>query len=297
MNTRRHFLATTTLAGAHLIAGENETSDSFSFGLMADCQYVDAPNKGKRHFRKSPSKLSEAVEHFNKAPLDFSLHLGDFIDRDIRSFDPLNQIVKSLKKPLHHLLGNHDFKVAKEDKSSVPKRLGLTKSYYSFLKKGCRFIILDTTSLSTYRYPKGSKEHQAATAEFERLTAQNKPNARPWNSGVDPVQMKWLESELKDAQAKKQRVIVGGHHVIVPYLGLSAWNSAELQKLFTTYGVKVYLNGHNHAGSYNFEEGVHYLNLHGMVDTEKNSFALATLHPDRLVVQGFGRQKSHELKL
>ena len=60
---------------------------------------------------------------------------------------------------------------------------------------------------------------------------------------------------------------------------------------------KLYLNGHNHAGHYEDSEGLHYLTLDGMVETEKeNAFGYADLYADRLEITGFGRQESHTLK-
>ena len=58
-----------------------------------------------------------------------------------------------------------------------------------------------------------------------------------------------------------------------------------------------YLNGHNHAGNYGQLNGIHYLTLKGMVDTEKTSYAVIEVYTDRLVVKGFGRETERELPL
>ena len=56
-----------------------------------------------------------------------------------------------------------------------------------------------------------------------------------------------------------------------------------------------YLNGHNHAGNYGQLNGIHYLTLKGMVDTEKTSYCgHRGLCTDRLVVKGFGRETERE---
>ncbi|MGC6427741.1 MAG: metallophosphoesterase [Akkermansiaceae bacterium] len=295
MVDRRRFIATSALAGSSLAAAGQP--ERFQFGLMTDCQYADLPDKGRRHFRKSPKKLAEAIAEFNQHPIAFSLHLGDFIERDFSSFEDLAPIAASHKAPLHHLLGNHDFDVAPDRKPLVPAALGLKKDYSAFTANGFRFILLDTTAMGTYRYPKNSPARKKALRELQRLKEKKSPNAAPWNSSLDPVQLVWLEKELQVARTAKQSIIVCGHHPVVPLEAHTLWNHQILIQLFEKYRVSVYLNGHNHRGSYHHKNGTHYLNLHGMVETDRNAFSLATLRPDYLEIKGFGRQKSFELAI
>ena len=295
MGSRRKFIATSALASAHLAAAEK--SVPFQFGLMADCQYADLPNSGRRHFRKSPKKLAEAIAELNRHPVAFSLHLGDFIEADFSSFADLAPIAAQHKAPLHHVLGNHDFDVAPDKKPQVPAALGLKKSYSAFTANGVRFILLDTTAMGTYRHPKDSPEHKKAQEELKRLQDKKSPNAARWNSGLDDGQVIWLESELKAARAAKQRIIVCGHHPIVPFESHTMWNHQVLVDLFEKYRVNIYLNGHNHRGNYRLKNGTHYLNLRGMVETDKNAFGLAILRSDYLEITGHGRQKSFKLAL
>ncbi len=270
----------------------------FSFGLMADCQYVDADPKGSRFYRESPRKLEEAITELNHHDLAFSFHLGDFIDRDLASFDDLSPIATKLRSELFHALGNHDFDVPDEAKAGIPARLGLNRGYYSFSKDGFRFIVIDTTEVSNYRHPKNSRETRLATAEMERYKAAKSVAAKPWNSRPGDDQIKWLEAELEAASSAEETVLVLGHHPIIPTTGHSVWNATELDAILQRHTcAKLYLNGHNHAGLYAESEGLHYLTLDGMVETkEENAFAYADLYADRLEITGFGRQESHVLK-
>lgn len=58
----------------------------FAFGLVADIQYAckdDKHSEGRcQRYREVPSKLTEAVDHWQKSPcdLEFVLSLGDIID-------------------------------------------------------------------------------------------------------------------------------------------------------------------------------------------------------------------------
>ena len=57
-----------------------------------------------------------------------------------------------------------------------------------------------------------------------------------------------------------------------------------------------YINGHDHKGSYQEKNSIHYLTLQGMVETKKeNSFFIIDLYPDRLQLKGFGRETSRTL--
>lgn len=301
MKSRRKFLTTTagtTLSlGAHLSAVAKE-SPIFSFGLMADCQYADADTRGSRFYRESPRKLAAAIEELNQHELAFTFHLGDFIDRDFSSFDVLEPIAGNLKSKLYHALGNHDFDVKNEEKAKVPAKLGLKKDYYSLRKEGFRFIMIDTTDVSTYRHPGGTGENAAATAELKKFIKEKVPGSKPWNGRPGEKQLIWLKSELEAAAVDKETVILLGHHPILPNEAHAIWNAPEVDRLLQAHpNAKLYLNGHNHAGHYINSDGFHYLTLDGMLETkDTNAFSFANVYADRLEITGFGRQESHTLK-
>ena len=81
----------------------------FAFGAIADCQYCADPGRGARKYALSEDKLTKCVTHLNTMDLEYVVHLGDFIDRDFKSFDVVGPIYKKLKMPKYHVLGNHDF--------------------------------------------------------------------------------------------------------------------------------------------------------------------------------------------
>ncbi|HIG83353.1 MAG TPA: hypothetical protein EYQ23_04720, partial [Verrucomicrobiales bacterium] len=70
----------------------------FRFGAVADCQYCNQTS-GVRKYSLSPQKLRDCVEHYNKLDLAFVIHLGDFIDRDFKSFATVTPIYNRLKAP------------------------------------------------------------------------------------------------------------------------------------------------------------------------------------------------------
>ena len=261
---------------------------------MADCQYADADPAGTRFYRESSGKLAEAVTELNKHDLAFTCHLGDFIDRDFTSFADLRPIAARLRSKLHHVLGNHDFDVEESLRAKVPAELGLTTgTYYAIRRAGFRFLFLDTTEVSTYRYPAKDARTAMAREELRSLSMSGKSFAQSWNSRAGDKQLSWLSGQLKEASSAGESVLAFGHHPILPEEVPCTWNCAVLHKLLSKFPCcKAYFNGHRHTGGYALKDGMHYLTLHGMLDTRDNAFSHARLHRSHLEIRGFGRQPS-----
>lgn len=282
--------------------GKNESKNEypeFEIGVMADCQYCYCEPTEVRFYKKSADRLREAVRTLNRQRLDYTVHLGDFIDKDFSSFDTLTPIWSSLKADRYHVLGNHDFSVADSLKHLVFEKMELQDRYYSIVKKNWRFIILDGNDLSVHGALTETKKQQTDSL-FKLLADKNLPNVEPWNGGLGAAQLQWVENELQKATANKERV---GFYCHFPVLGISErhnlWNYKQLLALIDKYDcVKFYFNGHNHAGGYVEKEGVHYVNFKGMVDTnDSTSFATVAFKKDSLFIKGYGRELNRSLKI
>jgi manganese-dependent ADP-ribose/CDP-alcohol diphosphatase len=268
-------------------------SPLFRFGAVADCQYCEATSKNRK-YNLSPKKLTACVQHYNKQELSFVVHLGDFIDRDFESFDKVVPIYNRLKAPHYHVLGNHDFSVVDDKKLLVPAKLGLKQRYYDFARNGWRFIVIDGNDVSLYAWPKGDPRTKAAAEYYKSL----KPRPPSWNGALGYEQLKWIEAKLQAATKAKERVIFFCHFPVYPKNNHNLWNAGSLTELLSRYPcVAAYVNGHNHAGNYGQSDGIHYLTLKGMVDTEQSSYSVIEVYADRLVVKGFGRETNRDLAL
>ena len=270
----------------------------FSIGLVADAQYADVPDKGTRFYRASIGKLGAAVEHFNRTDLAFCVHLGDLIDREWRSFDEITRPLSASRHRWHQLLGNHDFDVLDTEKPRVPERLGMKWRYGAFDHGGLRFVVLDTNDVSTYAHPAGAPERAAAERELARLQAAKVRQAKPWNGGVGVEQLAWFDRELTAARKNGQRVIVFAHHPVWPDNDHNVWNAPEVLTVLDRHPhVVAWLNGHNHAGAFGERNGVSFVTLKGMVETAATTaYAITRFLPDRLILEGQGREPSRELK-
>ena len=64
------------------------------FGVVPDVQYCDCEINGTRYYRNSVSKLIDASQVLNQENVDFTVQLGDLIDRDLQSFSTILPIFK-----------------------------------------------------------------------------------------------------------------------------------------------------------------------------------------------------------
>jgi predicted phosphodiesterase len=267
-------------------------------GVFADCQYCDCETAGTRFYRNSLQKLDDCINQFNgNKELDFVVGLGDLIDRNISNFDSVNSILSKSKKEVYHVIGNHDLSVDKSQFENVPGKLNLNETWYSFSKKDWRFIFLNGNEITFH------SNNNEIVKEAEEITSklkdEGKPNYHDWNGGIGSTQMNWLEEELQNASDKKQKVAVFCHYPLLPFEAHALWNSEEVLAVLSKFScVKVYLNGHNHAGNYVFQNGIHFLNLKGMVETEtENAFSVITFSDEKIEIEGFGREESRNLLL
>ncbi len=278
---------------------DNTEYPEFQIGVVADCQYCYCEPTAVRFYKESPDRLCEAVGILNKQPLDFTVHLGDFIDKDFSSFDTITLIWKSLKSNKYHVLGNHDFSVADSLKHLVFEKMGIKDRYYSIVKNKWRFIVLDGNDLSVHGALTEAKKQQTDSL-FNLLADKNMPNLESWNGGLSTEQLQWVDGELQQATANKERV---GFYCHFPVLGISdhhnLWNYRQLLSIIDKYDcVKFYFNGHNHVGGYVEKDGVHFLNFKGMVNTkDTTSFATVVFRKDSLFVKGYGREIDRSLKI
>jgi manganese-dependent ADP-ribose/CDP-alcohol diphosphatase len=272
------------------------TGAQMRFGVFADCQYCDCETMNNRFYRNSLLKLEDAITHFNQnEKLQFVVNLGDLIDRDIESFNPVNSILEKSEKPVFHVIGNHDLEVEKEQLKFVPEKMGMRELYYSFEKQNWKFIFLNGNGISFLSTdPETVKQAEKMT---QKLQAEGQPNFHSWNGGIDSGQLSWLNSQLKNAENKGKKVAIFCHYPLLPLESHTLWNSEEVISILEHYScVKLWMNGHNHAGNYAFQNGIHFINLKGMVESEtENAFAEVTLNENAIEIKGFGSEKMRTL--
>ncbi|MBN1457033.1 MAG: metallophosphoesterase [Sedimentisphaerales bacterium] len=275
----------------------------FTFGIISDVQYTGSMDQELGKNRKSIDTLKKTVDRFNgKEMIDgasyigksrnpsFIVQLGDIIEGGPNAEKDLDQVLKVLKKARakrYHVLGNHDFNGM--DRALLMKKLGMKKAYYDFKKGKIRFVVLDTNEISLNGgWPETSANYILAKDMLEKAKQQNAPNAAEWNGAIGDQQKQWLKDVLTDAQENKQKVVVFGHHPLLPEDDkYTLWNADDITGILESYDcVVAYLNGHRHKDGYLFRNGVCYVTIEGLVEAEnKDVYAVVWVYADRLLIE------------
>jgi len=283
--------------GPSLLDPPEKEEPLFSFGAVSDVQYTDARSRGRRQYRDSLRKLRECVEALNRQDLAFVIQLGDLIDRDFDDYHAILPIFRQLTARRYHVLGNHDFARDEEKGTRAWEHLKMPARYYDFGVKGWRFVVLDGNDISLRSAEEGSTEYDRALAILNELKSRGLKSGYGYNGAISRKQINWLRSTLERACQREEKVILFCHHPLrhYPFGPLShnhnLWNGQEIACLIESYPcVVAYLNGHNHGGNYYVRNGVHYLNLRGMVEAEENAYCTVRVLQDYLKVEGHGKE-------
>lgn len=273
-----------------------EQKPLFSFGIIADVQFCDCDPAGSRYYRNSTGKLREALNTLSGSKPEFVINLGDLIDRDIKSFVKVTDIIDSSGLKMWHVTGNHDYSVEPRYKKRLPLPLPSGDGYYSFVHMGFRFIALNGNDMSTYA--SGNNKTIKEAAEYIRVLKESGSlNALDWNGGLGTRQLDWLKRELDISALANEKVILLCHFPAFPDNRHNLLNYREVLSLLKNYShISAWLNGHNHAGNYGNFNRIHFVTFKGMVETEDTgSFALVEVYPNKIWIRGSGREKSQIL--
>jgi 3',5'-cyclic AMP phosphodiesterase CpdA len=265
------------------------------FGLIADIQYGDLPDRERCRFREVPARLARVVAALNDARLDFVVQLGDVIDgrgeaADMHAdLDVVLDLLGGLDAPLVHVLGNHGLHLPRAE---LCARLGLDAPRRRFDAGGARFLVLDSMELSIQGHPPGHPRAREAAAWLAAHPRAEFPEANEWNGGLGAEQRAWLARELADAAVAGLPVVALAHH---PLLGEAsaahyrAWDHAETLAVLDAYpALRAWINGHYHPGGHAARAGVWHWTLRGLVEEE--AAAWVELEPGGLRVHGIGSE-------
>jgi hypothetical protein len=272
-----------------------EQKPLFSFGIVADVQYCDCDTYNTRFYRNSPAKLKDAVEDLKADSPAFIINLGDLIDRDFESFDPVLKILDAVGIKVYHTLGNHDYTVNAGDARKVARITESDKGYYSFTHEGFRFIILNGNEVA--KYAPTAAGRKAGIQLLEELKASDAINAMDWNGATGSTQLEWFRKELMASHKADEKVFVICHFPVWPVGTHNLLNSGEVLGILSEYNhIIAWFNGHNHDGGYGNYNMIHFVTFRGMLETAtESSYALVEVYNNKLWIRGSGREKSQIL--
>ena len=274
-----------------------DDSSNLKFGLFADTQYADCPSDSKRFYREALQKLDTCVRCFNEENVQFSINLGDIIDRKNSDLNTIKSYLCQLKNDVYHITGNHDYKEV-TDNSVLYRQLGMPSEYYSFKKGNWVFIMLNTNDVAAYANVKGTEKEQELTKMQEKVKQTGGKQGHRWNGGIGRTQMEWLDNLLTDCGKNKNNVLVFSHHPFYPSSEFTALNNMEILETISRHPcVKAVFSGHHHAGEFGYYKGIPMITQEGMIETEKqNAYSIVEITRDSIRVKGYGRVPSRSFK-
>jgi manganese-dependent ADP-ribose/CDP-alcohol diphosphatase len=268
-----------------------------SFGIIADVQYADAEPAGTRYYRSSAGKLKEAVTSFGKDSVDFVITLGDLIDKELKSYNTVIDILESSGLKFYHVTGNHDYSLDRSQKNRLPDAYFKKPGYYSFSISSFRFVFLNGNEISTYS-TRNRKKISNAEAMLDTIKKNGGQNAVEWNGGISIKQLEWLNKQMDDATNKNEKVFILCHFPVYPDNVHNLLNYKDVLQVLGKYKNTIaWFNGHNHAGNYGNINSTHFVTFKGMVETiNLNSFARIDVYRNKISIEGSGREKSQVLE-
>ena len=272
-----------------------------SFGWVTDVHCSVQPVRridnedSTRVYAHSLAKLRQATDLFNTRKLDFVIELGDFKDcKDDGDREGTLEFLRTVERefsryngPRYHVAGNHDFdKITYEDFVTNVTNPGDAngKSYYSFVRGGVKYIVLD----ACYKDTKGSHYSEG--------------NFNWVQTYVPDEELAWFKKELATGS---EPIIVFTHQ------NLNYWDKGPMNNWFIKNAADVVsameqsgrvlaaLSGHYHRGLYSVRNGIHYVVNQGLVERAlpRNVFGIVHVGRDHTVyVEGFYNERSHVCK-
>ena len=267
------------------------------FGLIADIQYGDCETAGSRFYRNSLQKVEDCVNYLNAQKVQFTLNLGDMVDRNFEDFDAVLACLGKLDHKLYNITGNHDYKGVK-DNEALYKKLNMPSEYYSFKKKNWVFVFLNTNEVASYANVVGTGKEQELNVMLQEIKATGGTQGASYNGGVSAKQLIWLDGLLAKSQKAGERVLIFSHHPLYPPMAYTALNNLQILDIIGNYScVKAIFSGHHHSGAFTYFKDIPVVTVEGMIETkDKNSFGVVKLYDDRIVLEGQGRMTSREFK-
>nr|XP_051680451.1 manganese-dependent ADP-ribose/CDP-alcohol diphosphatase isoform X2 [Oryctolagus cuniculus] len=221
----------------------------FSFGVIADIQYADLDDgynfqgSRRRYYRQSLLHLQDAIEEWNKESSRpcCVLQLGDVIDgynaqykASEKALELVLNTFETLKVPVHHTWGNHEFynfsrdylTCSKLNTKSLEDRIVHhpetvpSESYYAYhfvpFPK-FRFILLDAYDLSVLGVDESSPKYQQCmkilrehnpNTELNSSQGLSEPQFVQFNGGFSQEQLTWLNEVLTFSDTNQEKVVI-----------------------------------------------------------------------------------------
>ncbi|MBK7709929.1 MAG: metallophosphoesterase [Bacteroidales bacterium] len=249
----RVFVLTAVITLSLFACTKKHEKEDFTFVFMTDIHLTQN--------RNAVAGFSQAINTINELKPEFVITGGDLImdalGQRYSAADSLYNLysgtVKNLTMPVYNTMGNHEiYGILRESGADTldpeygekmfEKRIG--KSYYSFIHKGWKFIILNSV-------------------EDTRKNG--------YTGQIDDAQIEWIKKELQETD-KQTPIAISTHIPFITantqkYIGTTVandssaviFNGKEVLDLFIGYNLKLVMQGHLHTVEDIYIDGIHFI--------------------------------------
>jgi len=270
------------------------TLHTLRFGIVTDIHHtVDA---GREDILQEESLLRHCTDLWDEEGVTFAVQLGDLIsdegDRAPASLGEVTDLLSRFGGKLVHVPGNHCLAVPLARFLEVT---GMHAPYFSLTVDGIRFLFLNGMDVSVLSEPENDSDRN--------LLEHYRGQAPYFCGAVGTRQLEWLISELEDASARRERVVVFCHLPLLPDTtdekhGL-LWNHDAVTGILLRYGiVRACFGGHYHPGGYAMLGGIHFIVLPAFVTRDRTPgfpCGIAEIGAERLLIRSIGGDVLHDL--
>lgn len=265
---------------------------SVSWGWITDTHHdpikATDTSQGGKYYTQSAAKVADIVTAFNaRNDLAFVFQNGDFIDGSVDNatattdLQTIVGVLNGAHVPVYHNIGNHELWML--SKPQVLNITGQPGKYYSFVKSGVTFIVLD-----------GNYTADDDGMDLDPTTV----GRSPYVSYIPPIQRAWLEATIA---ASTYPCVIMCHYPLY-YVGAFGWgitNAAAVRQILEAYTEKIICccGGHLHDNFIRIVNGITYISTHATVTGAYPAlnYAVFTVYPQTksVKVSGFGFDMSH----
>ncbi|HEY2785136.1 MAG TPA: metallophosphoesterase, partial [Fimbriiglobus sp.] len=194
------------------LAARDADAEPFHFVAVNDLHYKN--DQCDPWFQK----VAASIRGLTEKP-EFLLVVGDLVENGTAAqFGKINDVLKTLDRPYHAVIGNHDY-AAKTDRKAYDEACP-KQTNYRFEHKGWQFVGLDTSDAAD------GKKYQGVTARKQTFT--------------------WLDETLPKLDKNKPTVLFT-HFPLGDKVNMRLSNADLLLDRFKPLNLRAVFNGHYHA--------------------------------------------------
>lgn len=251
MKNRRDFLKMSAMAGGGAMLAASAGAAEGQERPLKVCVFADLHFTPGIYTNDTPEFLEKILARAARERCDMVIHLGDMVQNV--SEKPVRELVEmynSFSIPTYHVIGNHEQDGTFHEETLEAYKL--KRAYYSFVKGGFRFVVLDPNYFCNIpgkyiHHSKGNYFHRSIISTIN------------W---IPPEQLEWLKATLDES--REPCVVLSHQSFERGPNGAMVSNAEEVRAIFNAANakapgkVRLVVNGHMHIDHMRILDNIAY---------------------------------------